>query len=283
MDKSVNDFQAGSGAIDSPPSLRMAEGCATLCLHRPGRHNCLSGEDILVFERHLAEVESDLSVRVLIVAATGTSFCSGYDLRQLGAGGARGVPAFDRLTDALEALRVPTICALSGGVYGGGTDLALACDFRIGVPDSAFGMTASRIGIHYYHGGLARYVRTLGLSAAKRLFLFANIIDSEEMLRLGILDEVVTADELQSRVATLAHTLSANAPFAVQGMKRALNRIAAGDTSTDEANKAWQASLRSRDLREGLSALNEKRTPVFGNGGTTSQFDQGSSPRDLQE
>jgi 4-hydroxy-4-methyl-2-oxoglutarate aldolase len=207
----------------------------------------------------------------------------GYDLSQLQAGSANAIPAFEHLTDTLEALRVPTVCALSGGVYGGGTDLALACDFRVGAAGIAFGMPASRIGVHYYHGGLVRYVRTLGPAAAKRLFLLGQTIDSEEMLRLGILDGVVPAEHLQSRVTALAQTLCSNSPFAVQGMKRALNRIAADDTNREDADRAWQTSLHSADLREGLAAFAEKRAPIFANVSppTASRAPDGAQERDV--
>ncbi len=148
-------------------------------------------------------------------------------------------------------------------MYGGSTDLALACDFRIGVEGMAMLMPAARLGLHYYAGGLRRYVARLGLGAAKRLFLQAAKIDTAELLRIGYLDEAVPADRLMPRVAELAAVLAANAPIAVQGMKRCLNDIARGepDLALIAANQA--ASRRSADLAEGRAAWLEKRAPRF--------------------
>jgi enoyl-CoA hydratase/carnithine racemase len=249
------------------PSLAIEGPYATIRLNRPRHHNRVEAEDIPVLAKLLDRVEQDRA-RVLVLSAAGPTFCSGYDLRDLAR--ARGRDAapeaardFERLVDRLEAVRVPTVCALTGNVYGGGTDLALACDFRIGHEGVEMLMPAARIGVHYYHGGLRRYVERLGLGAAKRLFLAAERIGSAEMLRIGFLDEVVPWSALTARVRALADALAANAPSAVQGMKRALNDIARGSGDAEAVSRAWLASLRSEALREGLEAHAAKRRPKF--------------------
>ena len=95
--------------------------------------------------------------------------------------------AFEAVVNRLEDIGIPTICRLNGGVYGGSTDLALACDFRIGVDTCEMFMPAARLGLHYYKSGIARYVARLGLDNAKRLFLTAEKIGATEMLRIGYL------------------------------------------------------------------------------------------------
>ena len=114
------------------------------------------------------------------------------------------MPSFEALTVRLESCRVPTICRLNGGVYGGSTDLALACDFRVGHDGVEMFMPAGRLGVHYYQAGMRRYVSRLGLNAAKRLFLTAERIGAVEMLRIGYLTEVAPAEELDARVDALA-------------------------------------------------------------------------------
>jgi len=201
---------------------------------------------------------------VLVLAATGRTFCAGFNLEELAPERYdERAPGFDRMVDQLEALRVPTIAAVGGSLYGGGTDLALACDFRIGIPGIELMMPASRIGVHYYYGGLRRYATRLGLGAAKRLFLTAEKIDADELLRIGFLDALVPAGELMPRVDALAERLADHAPAAVQGMKRALNDIAAGADGAAEIARAWRESIRSDDAAEGLAALAEKRKPRF--------------------
>jgi enoyl-CoA hydratase/carnithine racemase len=247
-----------------PPVLAVDGARATLRLNRPRHHNRIETGDIAVLCEQFAQIDADRRIRVLVLAATGRTFCAGFNLEELAPERYdERAPGFDGMVDQLEALRVPTIAAVGGSLYGGGTDLALACDFRIGIPGMELMMPATRIGVHYYYGGLRRYVTRLGLGAAKRLFLTGEKIDAEELLRIGFLDAVVPADELAARVDALADRLAAHAPAAVQGMKRALNDIAAGTADAAEITRAWRESMRSADVAEGLAAIAEKRTPKF--------------------
>lgn len=249
----------------SPPVLTIAGARATIRLNRPRLHNRIETGDIAVLCELFARIEQDRRIRVLVLAAGGRTFCSGFNLEELAPERHDdGAPAFDRMVDQLEALRVPTICAVNGSLYGGGTDIALACDFRIAVAGIELMMPASRIGVHYYYGGLHRYVTRLGLGAAKRLFLTADKLGAEELLKIGFVDELVPAGELAARVNALADRLAANAPAAVQAMKRALNRIAAGTADPAEIERAWRASMRAPEVAEGLAAIAEKREPKFG-------------------
>ena len=247
-----------------PPILSIDGARATIRLNRPRHHNRIETGDIAALCEQFARIAEDRRIRVLVLASAGRTFCAGFNLEELAPERYdESAPGFDRMVDQLEALRVPTIAAVGGSLYGGGTDLALACDFRIGVPGIELMMPAARIGVHYYYGGLRRYVTRLGLSAAKRLFLTAEKIDAEELLRIGFLDAIVPADELAARVDALAERLATHAPAAVQGMKRALNDIAAGTADAAEITRAWRASMRSADVAEGLAAHAEKRKPAF--------------------
>jgi enoyl-CoA hydratase/carnithine racemase len=252
------------GEAPSPPILKVEGARATIRLNRPRHHNRIETGDIAALCEHFARVEEDRRIRVLVLSACGRTFCAGFNLEELAPERYdAGAPGFDRMVDQLEALRVPTVCAVGGSLYGGGTDLALACDFRIGVPGIELMMPAARIGVHYYPGGLRRYVTRLGLGAAKRLFLTAEKIDAEELLRIGFLDALITAGALAAHVDALAERLAAHAPAAVQGMKRALNAIAAGTADAAEITRAWRESMCSPDVAEGLAAHAEKRKPRF--------------------
>lgn len=247
-----------------PPVLTIEGARATLRLNRPRHHNRIETGDIAVLCEQFAQIDADRRIRVLVLAATGRTFCAGFNLEELTPERYdERAPSFDRMVDQLEALRVPTIASVGGSLYGGGTDLALACDFRVGIPGIELMMPAGRIGVHYYYGGLRRYVTRLGLGVAKRLFLTGEKIDAEELLRIGFLDTIVPSEELVARVGSLADRLTAQAPAAVQGMKRALNDIAAGTADADEITRAWRESMRSPDVAEGLAALAEKRPPKF--------------------
>ena len=255
--------------ISSPPILELRRDRATIRLNRPRHRNRIERGDLDTLSQLLISVDRDPELRVLVLTGAGSTFCAGYDLGALktesaeAAAAAPGPDLFERMVDQLEELRIPTICALNGSVYGGATDLALACDFRIGVEGMELGMPASRLGVHYYLSGLQRYITRLGIGAAKRLFLTGVPTGARELLEIGYLDEVVPMGELTPRVDALAALLASRAPLSVQGMKRALNAIARGNPDPAEVDADVLRCMRSADLVEGLAAWKEKRAPVF--------------------
>ena len=262
------DF-AETGGQSTPPLVNMAEGRAVVRLNRPREHNRLEPTDLTALRETFDRIDAEPSVRVLVLTGTGKSFSSGFHIGALAdrlAG--KGAPtedrdAFERMVDRLEGLRVPTIAALNGSVYGGATDLALACDFRIGVEGMRLLMPAAQLGIVYYASGIRRYVTRLGVAAAKKLFLTAQPIDAAEMLQIGYLDEVVAAGDLMSRAEALAATLATNAPLAVAGLKRAINEAAVGTLDRDALGAVRALCAASADHAEGVRAWAEKRAPVF--------------------
>ena len=168
-------------ANSSPQFAVSAAGCAVVRLNRPQHHNRLEPSDLESLHQMLAVVERDEAIRVLVLTGVGPTFCAGYDLVTLSRGGAAGsadddseVRLFEDLVNRLESCRVPTICGLNGPVYGGGADLALACDFRVGVATTRVVIPATELGVHYYHGGMRRFVTRLGLGAAMRLLLLVR-------------------------------------------------------------------------------------------------------------
>lgn len=251
------------------PVLTVEGAVATIRLNRPRVHNRIEPPDLAALLGHFAAIDADPAVRVAILTGTGRSFSSGYHLGDLAERPGAEVtsreagPSFEGVCDALENLRVPVIARVNGGVYGGSTDLALCCDFRIGVDTAEMFMPAARLGIHYYPSGMVRYASRLGLNAAKKLFLTAERIGAAEMLAIGYLTEMVPASELDARVRALAQRLAGLAPLAVQGVKRSLNEIARGAFDREAATARAEASQRSEDLQEGLRAFREKRAPVF--------------------
>jgi len=189
------------------PVLTVTGGRATIRLNRPAQHNRLEPADLEALMALLDELSGRADLRVVVLTGTGPSFCSGFDLKALAAG--VGGVGFDQVVDRLEAFPLPTVAALQGSVYGGATDLALACDFRIGVAAMKLVMPAGRLGIQYYPSGLERAVTRLGLAAAKRLFLLAEPVDAAELLAIGYLDRVVEPDQLAAAIDEIAGILAA--------------------------------------------------------------------------
>ncbi|MBV8850211.1 MAG: enoyl-CoA hydratase/isomerase family protein [Methylobacteriaceae bacterium] len=250
--------------------VRTIEGArATIRLNRPRQFNKITPDDIVALLTLLDAIEINSAVRVVVLTGSGRAFSGGYDLGDIAARQKRSAtraagPSFEELANRIEDFPLPTICRLNGGVYGGSTDLALACDFRIGVDTCEMLMPAARLGLHYYPSGIRRYVSRLGVAAAKKLFLTAQKIDAAEMLRIGYLDAIATAGELDSRVDDLAAALAANAPKVMCGMKAAINEIARAAFDEDAARRRHQESLHGDEIKEGLAAFSEKRRPDFG-------------------
>lgn len=254
-------------AEPTTPSLKIDGHRATIQLNRPTKMNRVEPADLVKLSEHLETIANSPNVRVLVLTATGKVFSAGYHLGDLEERKAGEAPppsiSFEDVADALEDCAIPTICALNGSIYGGATDMALACDFRIGVHGTVCLMPAGKLGVHYYLSGLRRYTTRLGLSAAKRLFLRARPIDSDEMLRIGYVDELVDKEDLQTTVDELAEILASNAPISLRNMKRALNQIARNDVDLDAFKAGYQECADSEDLAEGIAAWRERRPPEF--------------------
>jgi enoyl-CoA hydratase/carnithine racemase len=240
-------------AIDGPPRLEGAGAALTIRLCRPGAHNRIDPDDISVMRAHLDAVVRRDDARMLVFTGTGDStFSSGFTVDAIAD---RLDRSFEDLLHAIEQFPLPTLCALNGSVYGGATDLALCCDFRIGVHGARMFMPAAKFGLHYYPGGLRRYVTVLGIAQAKRLFMTAQTIAADEMLRIGFLTELVAADLLAAKVAAYASALQDCEPRVVASMKQQLNAIAVGDVGAAQARTSYESSLRSPELRRRLAAL----------------------------
>ena len=251
------------------PVLEIIGARATIRLNRPKHLNRLQPDDLEELLKLFDRIEADPAIRVLVLTGTGRAFSAGYDLGSIAeraaSGGERQTAgsAFEVVVNRLEDLPLPTICRLNGGVYGGATDLALACDFRIGVDTAEMFMPAARLGLHYYNSGIKRYVSRLGADNARKLFLTAQKIDAQEMLRIGYLTGIAPFEALDEEVDKLAGVLAGNAPVAMRGMKRAINEFARGQLDEAAADQRARDSMRGAEIKEGIKAFAEKRAPKF--------------------
>src|SRR6516164_8454928 len=258
-----------AAATASPPVLELNGARATIRLNRPKHLNRLQADDLDVLLNLFDRIETDPAIRVLVLTGTGRAFSAGYDLNSVAERAVSSIEqrsagsAFEVVVNRLEDIGIPTICRLNGGVYGGSTDLALACDFRIGVDTCEMFMPAARLGLHYYKSGIRRYVTRLGVDNAKMLFLTAHKISAPEMLRIGYLTAMVPLDALDEEVDRLATILAGNAPIAMRGMKRTINEIARGRLDEAAADRRAVESMHSTEIQEGIRAFAEKRPPKF--------------------
>ena len=238
---------------DQAPGLTIDGAVATITLRRPGQHNRIAPEDCNVIRVHVTLLEENCALRVLIISGSGQkTFSSGYTL---GAIRDQLDSRFENMLDHIECFSVPTLCLLNGSVYGGATDLALCCDFRIGVLGSRMLMPASRIGLHYYPGGIRRYVIVLVLAVSKKLFLAAQAIGDVEMLRIGFLNELVSFDELAATGQTYVDSMLDCESNVIVTMKADLMAVALGVVDETVLRGHYAGSLKSPELVR-LDALN---------------------------
>jgi enoyl-CoA hydratase/carnithine racemase len=247
-------------AIDGPR--------ATITLNDPAKHNRLDPAGLTLLRQAIEKADAVPDVRVTVLTGAGEkTFCSGYDLGSIPSGGSArpsdSEDSFEKVMDRLEAMRMPTLCALNGGVYGGATDMALACDFRLGVKGMRFFMPAARFGLHYYPSGLRRYTQKVSPSFAKRAFLLSEDFTDEDLLRAGYLDWLVERPAFGAKVDEVADKLAGLAPLSMSNMKRAIEQFAQAEPDIPRIREGIRECQTSEDLREGLSALRERRAPAF--------------------
>lgn len=249
----------------SNPALQLSihNSIATLSLCNPQRHNALGATEVATFIRLLSEVAGNPAVRVLIITnPEGNSFCAGAALNEI-ASGQLTSNQFAALPEAVANLRIPTIAALNGSAFGGGAELALSCDFRIGIPHMRLHVPPAKIGLCYPVGGIQRFVNILGVSAAKRLLLANEEFSGEALLNLGFLTHLATKDDLPATALAMAEKIARLAPLAIATMKQLCDHISCRAVDPTTALQ-WETECNaSADLQEGLAAVLEKRPPVF--------------------
>jgi enoyl-CoA hydratase/carnithine racemase len=251
----------------SPPLLSVNGEIATLTLNRPAHRNRLEDEDLRTLLSHFARINADATIRVLVFTANTAGqprpvFCAGYHV-----GGFDkpdpDAPTFEQVADAFASLRPVTVCALNGSVYGGATDLTLACDLRLGLAGCEWRMPAAALGLHYYASGLQRYVSVLGVSLARRMFLTARPVPFEALAHADFFVGLESPQTFEPALHQLAVDVAALAPLAAQGLKQSFREIAAGACDTAAMQAREQRTLHSRDFAEGRLAFQEKRQPRF--------------------
>jgi enoyl-CoA hydratase/carnithine racemase len=246
------------------PDLVIDGAVATITLRRPAVANRLELSDLEVLHGFLADVNARPEVLLLRLQGEGRHFCSGFNIGQVGTAGADAGRRFEGITDAVEQARPITVAVLQGGAFGGAGDLAVACDFRIGGPDSELMVPAARLGLHFYRGGLERFVAAVGLPAARRIMLAAERLDATEMRRLGLLDRVADSTAgVPALVDAFCAEIACLAPLAILGMKQHLNRIARGTLDAAALARDIAAADASADLKEGAAAWQQRRPPQF--------------------
>ncbi len=268
LDPPRRELAGGKLLVDRP-----AERVLRLTISNPRKRNALDHPILDAIALVLGELASAPGeVRCVVLTGAHDMFSAGYEIGEITDG--RFQEEAERLvahpfTEAIEALEsfpYPTLAALPGHTIGGGLELALACDLRVAAEGIKLGMPPAKLGLVYSHTGLRRFTDAIGVTRTRELFLLGSYIDAATALGWGLVNRVAPAADLERVALALAGELAANAPLSQVGNKRVLAallhaRNALPEELERELIELRRASFASHDLREGMSAFAEKRTP----------------------
>lgn len=240
-----------------------------IIVNRPAKRNAMDVETRIALRSAFDEFESDSSVRVVVLRGAGDgSFIAGGDITKF---------AEMTMVDSIEYLKnhasgffdhiagypKPVIAAIDGHALGGGLEIALACDIRVGTTTAKFGLPEVNLGIIPSAGGTQRLSAAVGVGVAKELILTGRIIDAAEAHRIGLINRAVDPDELNDVIDDIAGDLASKAPLALQFAKESINLSTANHAAFAFERAAGSVLFGTEDKQEGVEAFLEKRDPNF--------------------
>ncbi len=244
---------------------------AWLVLNRPEKLNSINEDLALHLQQTLMKVELDKEIRVLIITGAGKkAFSVGADLSVFMGGVTPDYAQYiaskgHEILAMIDRLPQPVIAAVNGHAYGGGCEIALACDFRLASKRAKIGLTEVNLGLLPAWGGTQRLPRIIGLAKARKAIMFGKQFNADEALAIGLVDHVFPDDSFEKEVRVFAQALAERAPIAMKLVKQCLNY---GTQVPLEIGLAYEAqafakTFTTKDIFEGITAFLQKRKPEF--------------------
>ncbi len=254
--------------------LNFSGPICTLTINRPDKHNFLTPLLLKEMASAISEIGRDPHIRVLVIRGAGeTSFSAGYDITAIPTNGQNlekpvsGILFLQKALQVIQDFPYPVIAMLNGHAFGGGCELAVSCDIRVGRHGITMGMPPVKLGIVYPPAGFRRFLRVLGFARTLEMFLTGRRYNARQCLRMGLLNELLEPETLETFTDELAAEIAEGAPMALRGTKQALYKMGEKGFLSENEEQALAAlfdrSLKSEDLREGKQAFTEKRKPRF--------------------
>lgn len=261
--------------MDANPSpavfCQMVEQFGVITMNRPRRLNCLSRELVQAILAGLDELNAAEARAVILRAQPEAKVWSaGHDIQEIPLDGTDPVSwnvPFEVLLRRMRDYPVPVIGLIEGSVWGGACDLAVSLDLLVGAPSASFAITPAKLGLPYNAAGLTHFLGVLPLHVAKEMLYTAQPLTAEDAHRLGLLNRLVPAAQLEDAAYGLARDIATRAPLAIRVLKAEMRNLTRGPALAPEDFEDVQAlrqdAFRSRDFREGIEAFFQKRPPVF--------------------
>ncbi len=245
-------------------------GIAEVLIDRSEQRNAFNEEMWIRFSEIMASLSGDADTKVVVITGAGNTFASGADINKL-----------KELTDKEKHLRYlsyvekaiksivccphPVIAMINGWAVGAGCELAIACDLRICTEEAKFGIPAAKLGISLNYSLIQKIVDLVGVGAAKELLLVGEPVSAQRAYSIGLVNQVVPAQDLKTVTQKVAHKISGNAPLAVRGIKKAITKLCEHHELADytELEQLERDTFESEDFIEGINAYMERRKPVW--------------------
>ncbi len=252
-----------------PLIVATADGVRTLTLNRPERRNALNADLLARLDKAVAALAADPDVRVVLLTGRGKAFCAGADLRSDGSSAdgpsVASMRAVNELFNRIEALPQVVIGAANGDACAGGLELLLCCDLILAADTARLADVHARVGLIPGAGGAYRLTRRIGAAAAGQLLYTGDFFDARHCQRIGLVNEVVAAEDLAVAAADLARRLAQHSPLALRAIKRMVAAAPAQDVAAGmefglALNDEYMASA---DYAEAMAAFRERRAPAF--------------------
>jgi len=267
--KTAEVWETGGKMIPEEVILRKEGKIAYLFIHREKAFNALNLNVMTRLDHLFSELENDEEVLVIIITGTGSkAFVAGADIKEVKEAGDKRTEVIRKGQEIFFKIRNSSkvvIAAVNGYAFGGGCELAMACDIRIASENAKLGFPETTLGLMPGYGGTQFLPRLIGMGGAKYMILTGETLTAMEACRFGLVEKVCSHENLMDEVNRLAKKIAANGPFAVKACKRAIHR--GMELPLEQALRAemeeYDRVARSKDAEEGLTSFIEKKPPAF--------------------
>lgn len=246
--------------------LEIVDNIAVMKINRPEVYNALNKKTVEEIDSAIEKINQDTNIKVLIIASD-RNFAAGADIKQMQNCNVEEAKefSFSSTFDKIVALSIPTIAAIDGYALGGGLELALTCDFRIAADTAKMGFPEINLGIMPGAGGTVRATKLIGESKAKELIFLGENIKADQAERLGLVNMVVSKENLMDAAMKFAEKLSRKALIALKSAKESINNSVENNVKNALNYEAylWAELFSTKDQKEGMKAFLEKRKPNY--------------------